>query len=166
MFDSGGGFVAQYQDILTTVEQIRKLGRLLKTADEVLSARMNAQVTASTDSDADYAAEVADGRADAWGNVQGSLGSNIRDGQNRLSLALELLQAVLQGQIDELSESRLEDTLNIAYANETRRQELAREEEHRIADDDSLQRQINTLSEAVLGILATISETREEGRNK
>ena len=153
--------MAQYEDILSTVEQIRKLGRLLKIADEVLSSRIDAQVTASTDSDADYAAEVADGRADAWGNVCGSLGSNIRGGQHRLSLALELLQAVLQEQIDALAESRMENTLNIADANEVRRLELAREEEHRIADDDSLQRQINSLSEAVLGILAIISENRE-----
>lgn len=153
--------MAQYEDILSTVEQIRKLGRLLKTADEVLSSRIDAQVTASTDSDADYAAEVVDGRADVWGNVCGSLGSNIRGGQNRLSLALELLQAVLQEQIDALAESRMENTLNIADANEVRRRELAREEEHRIADDDSLQRQTNSLSEAVLGILAIISEKRE-----
>ena len=153
--------MAQYEDILSTVEQIRKLGRLLKLADEVLSARIDAQVTASTDSDADYAAEVADGRADAWGNVQGSLGSNIRDGQNRLSMAIELLQTLLQGQIDALAESRMENSLNIADANELRRRELAREEECRIAGDDSLQRQINSLSEAVLGILAIISENRE-----
>ena len=153
--------MAQYEDILSTVEQIRKLGRLLKLADEVLSARIDAQVTASTDSDADYAAEVADGRADAWGNVQGSLGSNIRDGQNRLSMAIELLQTLLQGQIDALAESRMENSLNIADANEVRRRELAREEECRIAGDDSLQRQINSLSEAVLGILAIISENRE-----
>ena len=154
--------MAQYQDILSTVEHIRKLGRLLKTTDEVLSSRIDAQVTASTDSDADYAAEVADGRVDTWGNVCGSLGSNIRGGQNRLSLALELLQAVLQEQIDALAESRMENTLNIADANEVRRRELAREEVHRIADDDSLQRQINSLSEAVLGILAIISENREK----
>ena len=153
--------MAQYEDILSTVEQIRKLGRLLKTADEVLSARIDAQVTATTDSDADYAAEVADGRTDAWGNVQGSLGSNIRDGQNRLSMTIEQVQALLQGQIDALAESRISSTLDIADEAETRRRELAREEEHRIADDDSLQRQINTLSEAVLGILAIISEKRE-----
>ena len=78
-----------------------------------------------------------------------------------MSLALELLQAVLQEQIDALAESRMENTLNIADANEVRRRELAREEVHRIADDDSLQRQINSLSEAVLGILAIISENRE-----
>ena len=153
--------MAQYEDILTTVEQIRKLGRLLKTADEVLSARIDALVTATTDSDADYAAEVADGRADAWGNVCGSLGSNIRSGQNRLSLALELLQTLLQEQIDALAESRISSTLDLADEAEKRRCELAREEEHRIADDDSLQGQINTLSEAVLGILAIISENRE-----
>ena len=153
--------MAEYENILPTVKQIQKLARRNKTADEVLSARIDAQVTASTDSDADYAAEVADARADAWGTVQGSLGSNIRGGQERLSDALELVLTLLQGQIDTLSETRIRNTLDIAAEAETRRRVLAKEEEHRIADDDSLQRQINSLSEAVLGILAMISEHRE-----
>ena len=153
--------MAEYENILPTVKQIQKLARRNKTADEVLNARIDAQVTASTDSDADYAAEVADARADVWGNVQGSLGSNIRGGQERLSDALELALTLLQGQIDALSETRISNTLDIAAEAETRRRLLAKEEEHRIADDDSLQRQINSLSEAVLGILAMISENRD-----
>lgn len=158
--------MAEYENILPTVKQIQKLARRTKTAEEVLSSRIDAQVAASTDSDADYAAEVADGRVDVWGNVQGSLGSNIRGGQERLSDALEQALTLLQEQIDALSETRLRNTLDIGTEAETRRGELAREEEHRIADDASLQRQINTLSEAVLGILAIISESREKGRNK
>ena len=114
---------------MPTVKQIQDLAQLHKAAEEVLSSRMDAQVTASTDSSADYAAEVADGRVDAWGETQGSLGTNIREGQLRLSLA------------------------------------LSSEMVHRIADNDSLQRQINSLSEALLETLAIISETREKGRN-
>ena len=154
--------MAQYEYILPTVKQIKKSAQQHKLAEDVLSARIDAQVTATTDSDADYAAEVADGRADAWGNICGSLGSNIRGGQNRLSEALELALTLIQVQIDALTESRLENTLNIADSNETRRRELAREEEQRISNDDSLQRQINSLSEAVLGILAIISEQRKQ----
>ena len=154
--------MAQYEYILPTVKQIKKSVQQHKLAEDVLSARIDAQVTATTDSDADYAAEVADGRADAWGNICGSLGSNIRGGQNRLSEALELVLTLIQVQIDALTESRLENTLNIADSNETRRRELAREEEQRISNDDSLQRQINSLSEAVLGILAIISEQRKQ----
>ena len=121
--------MVQYQYILPTVKQIQTLAQLQKTADEVLSSRIDIQVKASTDSDADYAAEVADGRA--WGETHGSLGTNIRDGQLRLSLA------------------------------------LSSEEVHRLADNASLQGQINSLSEAVLEILAIISENREElGGNK
>lgn len=123
--------MVQYQYILPTVKQIQTLAQLQKTADEVLSSRIDIQVKASTDSDADYAAEVADGRVDAWGETHGSLGTNIRDGQLRLSLA------------------------------------LSSEEVHRLADNASLQGQINSLSEAVLEILAIISENREElGGNK
>ena len=158
--------MAEYENILPTVKQIQKLARRTKTAEEVLSARIDVQVTASTDSDADYAAEVADARADVWGNVQGSLGSNIRSGQERLSDALELALTLLQGQIDALSETRIRNTLDIATEAETRRDALAKEAEYRTRDDDSLQRQINSLSEAVLGILAMISENRERTGGK
>ena len=80
---------------LTTVSQLKKLAGINKNeidtltlAQAVLDARMDAQVTASTDTDADYAAEVADARVDAWANEHASLGANIRDGQQRLSRAL------------------------------------------------------------------------------
>ena len=153
---------------LTTVGQLRSSAEKTKTetdalslAQAVLEARMDAQVTASTDGDADYAAEVVDGRIDTWGNVQGSLGANIRNGQNRLQEALNVVQMLLQAEIEAVSEARLENTLNIAEANETRRREVAKEEEDRTSDDNSLQEQINSLSEAVLGILSIISENRE-----
>ncbi|MBQ7544939.1 MAG: hypothetical protein IJT02_08350 [Synergistaceae bacterium] len=158
--------MAWYEYILPTVKQIQKLARRNKTAEEVLSSRIDAQVTASTDSDADYAAEVADARVDVWGNVQGSLGSNIRGGQERLSDALELALTLLQGQIDALAETRITNTLDIATEAETRRNGLAKEEEARTRDDGSLQRQIDSLSEAVLGILAMISEHRERTGGK
>ena len=153
--------MSQYDYSLPTIEQIKKTAQRHKLAEDTLNARIDAQVTASTDSDADYAAEVADGRADAWGNVQGSLGSNIRGGQSRLSDALTLAQSSLQGQIDAIAETRIEDTIDIATEAEARRRAVAAEEEYRIRDDDELQRQINSLSEAVLGIIAMISEHRE-----
>ena len=70
-------------------------------------------------------------------------------------------QTLLQGEIDALAESRMDSTLNIADETEIRRRELAREEQCRITTDDALQKQINTLSESVLEILAIISEKRE-----
>lgn len=114
---------------LPTIEQVKFLAQLHINAENTLSSRIDAQVTASTDADADYAAEVVDGRISAWGDTLGSLGANIREGQLRLGLALHS------------------------------------EEVHRTADDDSLQGQIDALAEAVLEVLAIISETREEGRN-
>ena len=140
---------------------INKLARKLILAEAVLNARMDAQVTATTESDSDYAAEVVDSRADIWGNEWGSLGGNLRGGQSRLMDALTQAQTLLQGEIDALAESRMDSTLNIADEAEVRRRELAREEECRITTDDALQRQINTLSESVLEILAIISEKRE-----
>lgn len=160
--------MAYNNNSLTTVGQLKGSAEKAKAesdalwlAQSVLDARMNAQVTASTVADADYAAEVVDARVDMWANEQASLGGNIRGGQSRISDALNQAQTLLQEEIDALTEARLDNTLNIADANETRRRELAKEEEHRTSDDDSLQRQINSLSEAVLGILATISENRE-----
>lgn len=151
----------QYEDIAPTVKQIETLAQKLILTITVLNARMDAQVTASTDKDADYAAEVADARADIWGNTWGSLGGNLRGGQSRLIELLIQLQSLLQGQIDALTESRIDGLLNISDEAEARRRELAREEQNRILTDDSLQRQLNTLSEAVLEVLAIISEKRE-----
>ncbi len=117
--------MAYYDNSLTTVRQLKSSAEKTKTetdalslAQAVLDARMDAQVTASTDSDEDYVAEVVDGLVDAWANEQASLGANIREGQNRISEAVDQAQELLQ-------------------------------------------RQINALSEAVLGILAIISEKRE-----
>ncbi|MBQ7594172.1 MAG: hypothetical protein IJU48_07450 [Synergistaceae bacterium] len=160
--------MAYQENSLTTVGHLKKIAGknkdeadALTLAQAVLSARMDAQVMASTDGDADYASEVVDGRIDTWGNIQGSLGVNVRSGQNRLQEALNVAQILLQAEIEAVSEARLENTLNIAEANETRRRELAKEEEDRTSDDNSLQEQINSLSEAVLGILTIISENRE-----
>ena len=151
----------RYEDIAPTVKQIEKLAQKLILTLTVLNARMDAQVTASTDADADYAAEVADARADIWGNAWGSLGGNIRGGQSRLMEVLTEIQKLLQEEIDALTESRMDGLLNISDEAEVRRRELAREEQNRILTDDSLQRQLNTLSEAVLEVLAIISEKRE-----
>ena len=153
--------MVQYEYILPTLMHINKLARKLILAEAVLDARMDAQVTATTESDSDYAAEVVDSRADIWGNEWGSLGGNLRGGQSRLMDALTQAQTLLQGEIDALAESRMDSTLNIADEAEVRRRELAREEECWITTDDALQKQINTLSESVLEILAIISENRE-----
>ena len=117
--------MVQYEDILPTVKQIKTLAQIHKTAAEVLSSRMDAQVTASTDSDADCAAEVIDGRVDAWGETHGSLGANIRDGQFRLNRALssEEVQRLadtehLQQQINSLSEAVLRILVIISESQE------------------------------------------------
>lgn len=117
--------MVQYQYILPTVKQIKDLAQLHRNAEATLSARMDAQVSATTDSDADYAAEVVDGRVDVLGATHGSLGGNIRAWQLRQNLA------------------------------------ITSEEVHRISDNTSLQQQIDALSEAVLEVLAIISEKRE-----
>ena len=75
--------------------------------------------------------------------------------------ALTEIQTLLQEEIDALTESRMDGLMNISDEAEVRRRELAREEQNRILTDDSLQRQLNTLSEAVLEVLAIISEKRE-----
>ena len=159
--------MAYVDDNLTTVGQLKKLAEKHKSdtdtltlAQEVLDARMDAQVTASTDADADYAAEVVDGRVDIWANTYDSLGANIRDGQQRITQGLRQVQESHQAQIDDLAEALLGDVTGVAEALEKRRLELSKEEESRIGKDAILQGQINTLSNAILDIAATISEFR------
>ena len=158
---------------LTTVDQLKKSAEKTKTeidaltlAQEVLASRLDAQVTATTEPDADYAAEVVDGRVDTWANEHSSLGANIRDGQTRLAHGLRLVQESHQEQIDALAESMLEEVVSVAETLETRRLEISNEEEARIESDDILQRQINTLSNALLNIVLIISELREKSRNQ
>ena len=165
--------MAYVENSLTTVKQLKKLAERNKTeinsltlAQEVLDSRMDAQVTASTDADADYAAEVVDGRVDAWANEQASLGANIRGGQSRISQGLQQVQESHQEQIDELAEALLGDITGVAEALETRRLEISNEEEFRIGKDAILQNQIDTLSNAILNIVLTISELREKSRQQ
>ncbi len=110
--------MAQLEYLLPTLKQIEKAQQDRITAERVLSSRIDAQVTASTDSDADYAAETADGRIDTWGSQHASLGENIRNGQMRISLN----QEILQSQINSLAEAVLE-TLAIISENREKRQE-------------------------------------------
>ena len=104
--------MAETEYLLPTLEHIKEITQKQIQADAVLSSRIDAQVTASTDSDADYAAEVVDGRIDTWGYEHASLGSNIRQGQ----LILSVRQDILQGQINSLAEAVLE-TLAIISEN-------------------------------------------------
>ena len=156
------------ENSLTTVKQLKNLAEknkaeidTLTLAQSVLDARMNAQVTASTDADADYAAEVVDARIDAWSNEQASLGANIRDGQQRIAQGLQLVQVSHQEQINSLAEALLEEATGVAETLETRRLEISKEEEVRIEKDTILQKQIDTLSNAILDICTQLSKIRE-----
>lgn len=163
--------MAYVENSLTTVGQLKNLAEKNKTeidaltlGQKILDARMDAQVTASTDSDADYAAEVVDGRVDTWANEHNSLGANIRDGQSRISQGLQQVQESHQEQINQLAEALLEEATGVAETLETRRLEISNEEESRIEKDAILQSQIDTLSNAILNIVLTISELREKSR--
>lgn len=160
--------MAYADNSLTTVEQLKKLAGITKdTTDDlaqaqaVLDARMDGQVTATTDPDADYAAEVVDGRTDIWANNYDSLGANIRGGQTRLADGLQLVQESHQEQIDALAETMLEEIASVAETLEMRRLEISNEEESRIDDGGILQGQIDTLGNAILDIAVQLSEIRE-----
>ncbi len=99
-------------------EHIKTVAAGIRTELQVLSARYDANVKASTDSDADYAAEVADARVDTWGNEQASLGANIREGQKRISNSLLLAQEALQSQVDEVAEAILKQAIMLAEVKE------------------------------------------------
>ena len=108
------------------VSHLKKLAQLtidsvnsLNTKIQTLSARYDANVKASTDSSADYAAEVVDARVDTWGGEHGSLGANIRDGQQSEKLERLESDGTLQTQLQTLSEAVLKQAVMIAEIRET-----------------------------------------------
>lgn len=114
---------------IALLAHLQDLAQRTDTLIQILNSRYDANVTASTDSNADYATEVVDARVDSQSNNLGSLGANIRNGQ-----------MLLQREID-----------TEAYA--------------RIEDNDSLQRQINTVAKAVMMITCLYSEIKEQLRS-
>ena len=82
---------------ITRLADLKKSMQTVNSRLGTLSARMDAQVTASTDSEANYAAELVDARVDEWGNPHGSAGSAFRYGLERLQRQInELAVAVLE----------------------------------------------------------------------
>ena len=148
-----------------SLSQLHTVLAFVKQLIEELEARIDIQVTATTEPDADYAAEVLDGRVDIFGNEHGSIGSNIRDGQRRLTLGLRAVQGSHQEQIDDLSKTILSLSSALSETLETRRLETSKERESRIGGDAVLQNQIDKLSSAVLDLTTTIAELRETARN-
>ena len=108
---------------LTTVGQLNFLAEIIKRLDSVFAERINVQITTSTDSDADYAAEVADARVDTWANSHSSLGDNIRTGQFRLENLYLDIYLSLQSQIQSLAESSLKTSLMYSELKESLRKE-------------------------------------------
>ena len=114
--------MVQFNYILPTVKQIEDLAQKLQQADAVLHARINAQISASSTSGADYDAEIADARADSYGNLHNSLGENIRDGQSRAANSLSISQEILQAQINEVAEAVLKQAIMLNEVKELLRE--------------------------------------------
>ena len=151
---------------IPNITQLRTVYNFLLTLIQTTIARYDISVTASTDSDADYAAEVVDARVDAWANKNSSLGTSIREGQIRQTLLLREVKESHQAQIDDLAEARLENLVTGIEAHEAFRQGILTEEESRIEEDSILQTQMDSLSNAILNISLQISEIREIIRNQ
>ena len=117
----------------------------LTTQLQTLEARYDVNVTASTDSDADYAAEVVDARVDTWANEHASLGANIRAVQQDLSDAI--------GGLNESQSS-------LANDNKCRKEEISNEVKERLESEFMVQLQLQALSEAILKQSVMLAETR------
>ena len=138
------------------IDTLTGLEENLRTQILALTARYDADITEATED-----SEVIDGRIDSWGNEHGSLGTNIRNGQLRLSDAINELSTLLQAQIQGLSEVRLEGLIEDTAAHERRRQEISQEAETRFESDSLLQEQVQELSEACLRISVMLSGIKE-----
>ena len=161
-------FKALSESVRTELDDLSNENEALSTQLQTLEARYDANVTASTDADADYAAEVVDARVDAWSNSHSSLGANIREGQRNLSLAIETLeetQNTLQYEYDTLSASRVDDVVGMVSNNERRKEEISIEASERRDGEFMIQLQLQELSEAVLRLSVMVWNIREELRN-
>lgn len=157
---------------VTTISNLKQLAFQVKSGlDEieqkqnVLGARIDAQVTASTDADADYAAEVVDARVDAWGNEQTSLGTNIREGQKRLLEAIDELQTKNTEEIQTLAETQLTSAMTSFETNEIRKQEIEREESIRYSEDIGILKQVNILAKTIMKLAIQMNELQETIRS-
>ena len=150
--------------IKTKINNLAELEADLQTELQTLSGRYDANVKASTDSDADYAAEVVDARVDSWANEHSSLGANIREGFKRLADSIDESQGTFQEQLNSLSETRLGNLIDEIDAHGCRKREILQEAVERQESDSSLQGQIQSLSEASLQTIVMISEIKESLR--
>lgn len=91
-------------DKLTRLLALKKLAQRVNSRISAIESSLAANVTASTDSDADYAAELVDARIDSSGAAHASAGANVRYWQGSLTDKNEYLQA----EIDDLAEAYIE----------------------------------------------------------
>ena len=149
--------MAYEENNLTTVGQIKELAEFLDLSLKTLNTRIDTDITAGTED-----SEVIDARLDAWNTTNPSLGTNIRSGQERLALGLKAVQESHQEQINEIAEAQIDLATIITHFITKRGKDLLAEEEARVTDDDSLQKQIDELSGAILNIVLQISEIRRK----
>lgn len=155
--------------VRTELDDLSEADQSLGTQIQALTARYDANVKASTDADADYAAEVVDARVDTWGGEHDSLGANIRHGQQKASdilTAVEESQDTLQEELEALTISRIEEVVGTVDSNERRREAVSCERQERLESDDTLQLQLQRLSEAVLRQSVMLAGIRELLREK
>ena len=137
------------ESVRAELDDLLDVNKTLSTQLETLEARYDANVTASTDADADYAAEVVDARVDALGNPYASLGANIRAGQQELSDAI----------------ATLEETQGTLVSNdEQQKEEISNEASERRDDEFMVDIQLQELSEAVLRLSVMVWDIREKLR--
>ena len=91
-------------DKLTRLLALKNFAQRVQSRMSAVESSLAANVTASTDSDADYAAELVDARIDSSGAAHASAGANVRYWQGSLVDANEYLQE----QINDLAEVYIE----------------------------------------------------------
>ena len=101
------------------------------------------------------------------GNSHASLGANIREGQQSLSLAigtLEETQDTLQYEYDTLAARRVDDVAGMVSNDERRKEEISIEASERRDSEFMVELQLQKLSEAVLRLSEMIWYIREKLR--
>lgn len=138
---------------LTKVLDLKRLAQRAEARVSAVESSLAANVTASTDSNADYAAELVDARVDSTGTAHSSAGANVRYWQG----SLEDKNEFLQDEIDDLAEAYLD--VMIQANNTIHSQKITLK-----GIDENLQEQIDDLAEAYIGILTQIGNIQSRLR--
>ena len=153
--------------IASDVDSMEETVSDLEDTTDFLGTRMEVIVGQATED-----TEILDARVDADGVVHQNLGSNVRNLHAKIH---EVIGSIKEGaeefrgllrQLDLLATAQIQGEINRVEANDRRKAEIRNEALIRLAQDDGLQRQIDTVAHALIDACITLHRACEKFRKR